>query len=224
MGVPRVVLFDIDGTLITSGGAGGRAWHEAFRLCFGVTADIHAFTEVGMTDPEVAKKTFTGTLGRTPSTDELATLVMGYVKALPEQIETSAGYRVLPGVVHLLESLAAKGALLGVVTGNIEGAARIKIARGGLDRYFAFGGYGSDSAHRGELTRKAIERAGIIHGHAIDPAQVFVVGDTRRDIEAAEYAGAISVAVATGEYSEEELRRAHPDHVLPTLEAPFPTA
>ena len=217
-----MVLFDIDRTLIDSGGAGGRAWREAFQLCFGVSADIRAFTEIGMTDPEVARKTFIGTLSRTPSPEELATLVMGYLRALPEQVETSPGYRVLPGVVHLLESLAAGGALLGLVTGNVEGAARIKIARGGLDRYFAFGGYGSDSAHRGELTRKAIERAGVVHGHAIDPAQVFVVGDTPRDIEAAKYVGAISVAVATGEYSEEELRRVHPDHVLPTLETPFP--
>ena len=222
MSMPKIVLFDIDGTLVTTGGASGRAWARAFFEHFGMEADITKFSEVGMTDPDVARQTFRGTLGREAGDDDLATLIMGYVMALPDEIEASEGYRVYAGVQDTLELLAKSGTLLGLVTGNIEGAAHIKIMRGGLNRYFAFGGYGSDSADRGELTRKAIDRASMIHGHEVDPAGVFVVGDTPRDVDAAKYAGAVSVAVATGEYSEQQLHDAGADHVLGSLASPFP--
>ena len=223
MSMPPVVLFDIDGTLISTGGAGGRAWSRAFEKLWGIPGDITRFSEVGMTDPNVARQTFVGTLGREPEDEELAQLVMGYVMALPDEVEMSDGYKVFDGVVDLLEMLAVGGALLGLVTGNIEGAARIKIDRGKLNRYFPFGGYGSDSAHRGELTARAIERASMIHGHDLDPSHVFVVGDTPRDVEAARYAGAIAVGVASGEFGVEQLREAGADHVLPSLAAPFPS-
>lgn len=220
---PRVVLFDIDGTLITTGGAGGRAWSSAFQTHFGVPCDISKFSESGMTDPDVARHTFRGTLGRDPEEDELARLIMGYVMALPNEVEESEGYKVFPGVVPLLEMLATGGTLLGLVTGNIEGAAHIKITRGGLSRYFAFGGYGTDSSDRGELTQAAIDRASMLHGHPLDPSEVFVVGDTPRDVDAAHYVGAVSVAVATGDYDEAKLKATRADHVLPTFEHPFPT-
>ena len=220
--MPKVVLFDIDGTLITTGGAGGRAWSRTFEKLFGVPADITKFSEVGMTDPNVARQTFRGTLGRDATEDEFAALIMGYVMALPDEIDSSEGYKVFEGVVPLLELLAKGGALIGLVTGNVEGAAHIKIMRGGLNRYFAFGGYGTDSSDRGELTVRAIERAAMIHGHDVDPKGVVVVGDTPRDVDAARYAGAVSVAVATGDYSVDDLRRTEADHVLPSLVAGFP--
>lgn len=221
--MPKVVLFDIDGTLLSTGGAGARAWAHAFKRLHGVAADITKFSEVGMTDPAVARQTFRGALGRDPEEEELAQLIMGYVMRLPDEIEASEGYRVMPGVATLLESLAMGGALLGLVTGNIEGAAHIKIARGMLNRYFAFGGYGSDSGDRGLLTRAAIDRASMLNGHEIDPAGVFVVGDTPRDIDAANAVGAVSVGVATGEFTVEQLRAAGADHVLPTFKHPFPS-
>ena len=100
------------------------------------------------------------------------------------------------------------------MTGNIEGAAHIKISRARLGRYFLFGGYGSDSSVRSDLTTAAIARAEALSGHAIDPAEVIVVGDTPRDIEAAHGAGTIAVGVATGEYSVDHLREAGAEHVL----------
>ncbi len=220
---PRAVLFDIDGTLITTGGAGGRAWARAFQRLFGREADITRFSEVGMTDPDVARQTFTGTMGRDSTDDELAQLIMGYLRHLPGEVHGSEGYRIFDGVEDMLRGLADSGAVLGLVTGNIEGAARIKMERSHLNRYFAFGGYGTDSRDRAQLTRAAIDRAEMLHGHDIDPASIMVVGDTPRDIAAAKAVGAVSVCVATGEYTVAELRDAGANHVLESFAAaPFP--
>jgi len=218
----RAVLFDIDGTLISSGGAGAVAWREAFQELHGVPADIGRFTDAGMTDPEVGRRTFTAVLGHAPSPDELARVLAARQRHLPKAVAESSGYRVLPGVHERLDQLHRDGCLLGLTTGGTEAAAHIKLARGELNHYFSFGGYGSDSPDRTELTRRALERAGTVLGHAVDPASVPVVGDTPLDIEAAHGAGAIGVGVATGHYSVEELRAAGADHVLRTLEEELP--
>lgn len=221
----RVVLFDIDGTLIDTGGAGGRSWSYAFRETFGVDGDIRRFSEVGMTDPDVARKTFEGTLGREPTADEMIRLMMRYLLRLPEEVAASEAYRVMPGVHELLGQLVEADTLLGLVTGNIEGAAHIKISRAGLGRFFPFGGYGSDSSVRSDLTRAAMARAERLSGRDIDPAEVMVVGDTPRDIEAAHGAGAIAVGVATGEFTVEQLQEAGADHVVSTFaDDGFPSA
>lgn len=220
--MPIAILFDIDGTLITTGGAGARSWAWSFRERFERDVDILRFSELGMTDPEVARRSFRGVFGREPDARELNWLIGGYLQRLPEEVEASPGYRVLPGVQELLPRLSDEGVMLGLTTGNLEAAAHIKLGRGGLDRYFCVGGYGSDSKDRGELTRRAIERAGAIHGHDLAPEEVLVVGDTPRDVEAAHAAGAVSVAVATGSYTVEQLREAGADRVVPTLAEPFP--
>jgi phosphoglycolate phosphatase len=222
MSAPTVVLFDIDGTLLTTGGAGALAWRRAFRERFDVEADIGRFTESGQTDPEVARETFVGAIGRQPTEEELGRLIMAYVRHLPAEVADSRGYRVLPGVDALLEQLAERGTVCGLVTGNIEGAARIKMERAHLNRYFPIGGYGSDAADRPGVTRAAIRRAAMLHGHDLRPSGVAVVGDTPRDVAAAHAVGAISVGVATGEFSEAQLREAGADHVVPTFEHGFP--
>src|SRR5204862_6504610 len=102
----------------------------------------------------------------------------------------------------------------------IEGAARIKINRGDLNRYFPVGGYGSDSADRGALTTVAIQRAETLHGHELDRGSIFVVGDTPLDVAAAHTAGAAAVGLATGEVSVDELRDAGAEDVLQSLEDP----
>jgi phosphoglycolate phosphatase len=219
---PVAVLFDVDETLISTGGAGAKSWHWAFGRLWGAEADITKFTRAGMTDPEVGRRTFVGVFGREPTDREMAQLLGAYLQRLPEEVADSEGYRVLPGVEKLLPELVDRGALLGITSGALEAAAHAKLARGGLTRFFSFGGYGSDSKDRGELTRRAIERAGQIHGHPIDPSRVLVVGDTPLDVEAAHQAGAPAVGVASGRYSTEELSQAGADYVVASLEDPFP--
>ena len=118
--------------------------------------------------------------------------------------------------------LTDTGTMLGLVSGAMEGAARVKLSRADLNRFFVFGGYGSDSDDRAMLTRVAIDKAAMLHGHDVTPDRVFVVGDMALDLDAAHAAGAVSVAVASGRFSMEELRSAGARHVLPSLAARFP--
>jgi HAD superfamily hydrolase (TIGR01549 family) len=175
-----------------------------------------------MTDPEVARLTFRGVLGREPSTRELAQLMHRRLEHLPRAIAEADGYRVLPGVPDRLQSLSADGYLLGLVTGNVEAAAHIKLERGHLNRYFSFGAYATAGADRTKLTRRAIQRAGELLGVAIEGRQVVVVGDTPLDVEAAHGAGAPVIGVATGSYDVEALRAAGADAAVPTLESELP--
>ena len=219
---PQAILFDVDGLLITTGGAGTRSWRWAFDELYGIPADIGEFTDAGMTDPVVGRLTFAAVIGHEPSTEELDRVVSHYLTRLPEEVAQSPGYRVLDGVEEQLLRLRRSGFPLGITTGAVEAAAHIKLARANLSRFFSFGGYGSDSADRGELTRKAIERAGGILGSPLDPQRVLVVGDTPKDIAAAHAAHAIGVGVASGHYSREELREAGADYVLGSLEEDLP--
>ncbi len=216
------VLFDVDGTLISSGGAGAASWRLAFAELYGVPAEIGKYTDAGMTEPDVASRTFRNVIGRDPSAQELARVMSTRLHYLPRTVAESKSFRVLPGVRETLDRLHAAGCLLGITTGGVEAAAHIKLARADLSHYFCFGGYGSDSTDRIELTRRALERAGVLLGERLDPREVLVVGDTPHDVDAAHGVGAPAVGVATGRYSREELRDAGADYVLRSLEDEFP--
>jgi phosphoglycolate phosphatase-like HAD superfamily hydrolase len=220
--VIEAVLFDIDGTLLVTGGAGAVAWQRAFRELHGVDADIDEHTHAGMTDPEIAAIVFREVIGREGSAAERAEAIAGYLSHLQQAVEESAGYRVMPGIEELLPRLAGEGILLGLVTGNIEAAAHIKLARGELNRFFAFGGYGSDSSDRTELTRKAIERGSQVSGHPLDKAETIAIGDTPRDVKAGHGAGIRVVGVATGKYSAAELEEAGADWSIEDVTEGFP--
>jgi phosphoglycolate phosphatase-like HAD superfamily hydrolase len=219
---PAAILFDIDGTLISTGGAGTRSWRGAFEKLYGIPADIGKFSEAGMTDPTVGRVTFEKVIGREPTDQEMARLMAAYLERLPHEVETSEGYHVLDGVKELLPRLSEQGFLLGITTGGLEAAAHIKLSRAGLNRFFSFGGYGSDAEDRTELTRRAIERGAAIFGRPLDPRHVMVVGDTPLDIEAAHGAGAIAVGVASGHYSVDQLQKARADYVVASLVDPLP--
>lgn len=222
MTAPVLVLFDIDGTLITSGGAGARSWRHAFEQLHGVPADIDSHSQAGETDPVVARKTFEGAIGREPTERELAAIFALYLRRLSHEVAASEGYRVLEGASEMLTRLSDAGIMLGIVSGAMEGAARVKLGRADLNRFFLFGGYGTDSPDRTKLTTAAIDHASMLHDHAVDPAHVSVVGDTPLDVAAARAVGAVAVAVASGSYTVDELAATGADHVLPSLAGPFP--
>jgi phosphoglycolate phosphatase len=218
----RILLFDIDGTLVYTGGAGAVAWRRAFEELHGIPADIGQFTDAGMTDPDVGAKTFEAVIGRAPSPHELALVVQRRLEHLPEAVAESAGYKVLPGVAERLRQLSRDGHLLGLITGNGDGAAYIKLARGDLMRWFTFGAYASAGVDRAGIVRRAVERGEAMLGEDVANEEIYVIGDTPLDIEAAHAVGCTAVAVATGHFDAAALREAGAEHVLETLEEELP--
>jgi phosphoglycolate phosphatase len=223
MATAKLVLFDIDGTLIDTGGAGARSWAWAFERIFDTKVDIAEHSTAGMTDPAIGRTTFAEVMGRQPTPEQLTRLMASYQAILPDFVASSPDYRVLDGVRDLLDRLTEAGVALGLTTGGLEAVAHAKLGRAGLNRYFLVGGYGSDSEDRVALTRAAIERGERLFGSPLARERVFVVGDTPLDVAAAEGAGAVSVGVASGRYDVEELRAADPDYVLASLAEPFPS-
>jgi phosphoglycolate phosphatase len=219
---PRILLFDIDGTLVSTGGAGAVAWKRAFDELYGIPADIGEFTDAGMTDPDVGAKTFEAVLHRKPQPRELAQLVQRRLEHLPEAVAESEGYRVLPGVPERLKQLSRDGHLLGIITGNGDGAAHIKLARGDLNRWFTFGAYASAGVDRPGIVRQAVQRGEAMLGEDVPNTEIYVIGDTPLDIQAAHAVDCTAIAVATGKYDRQGLLEAGADHVIDTLEEELP--
>jgi phosphoglycolate phosphatase len=216
------VLFDIDGTLIITGGAGAASWRLAFDELYGIPADIGQFTDTGMTDPDVGRQTFEAVMHRKPERKEFTRLLERRLHYLHQTVEESASYRVLAGVDELLPRLVEDGYLLGLVTGNLEAAAHIKLHRARLNRFFSFGGYGSDSTDRGELTRIALRRAALVYGEDVTPEQAIVVGDTPHDVDGAHAAGMKCVGVGSHHFDVQQLRAAGADYAIASLQEALP--
>lgn len=216
------ILFDIDGTLIDSGGAGAASWRLAFEELYDIPADIGEFTDAGMTDPEVGRKTFESVLHREPERKEFTRLLERRLHYLHQTVEESEGYEVLAGVEALLPRLIDDGYLVGLVTGNTEAAAHVKLHRAKLNRFFSFGGYGSDASERPEVTRIALKRAAVVYGDEIEPAQAISLGDTPLDVTGAHAAGIECVGVGSHNFSAAELRDAGADYAVSTLEDELP--
>jgi phosphoglycolate phosphatase len=210
------IVFGVGGTLISTGGAGVRAWQEAFEKLHGMPVAINGLADGGLTDGMVGRLAFVRAIGREPTTRELRRLLAKRLEYLPQAVAEAAGYRVLPGVEATLQRLAARGYPLGVASGGAERAVRIELGRAGLDERFAFGGYGSDSDDRTELTRRALERG------ALEPSRALVIGDTPLDVQAARGAGAVAAGVASGRFGAEDLHEAGADRVLASLEEELP--
>ena len=204
----RLVLFDIDGTLLLSGGAGTRSLHRAFQVRYGIEPGRPSIRFDGKTDPLIIQELISQCGLDDEPGQELYDI---YLSILPDEIRRSPNFQVLAGARELVIRLSADpGFLIGLATGNVETGARLKVERAGLSAYFPFGGYGSDSGDRSELIRTAIRRGSELAApRAVD--EVFVIGDTPRDIRAGRAAGATTIAVATGNYGLDELRVHNPD-------------
>jgi len=211
----RLILFDIDCTLIDTGGAGMTALREASVETFGNEGP--PLDLAGSTDSGIVRGLFQH-FGRDfdPAFEEK--FYLSYLPRMKENLSSPCfGGRVLPGVRELIASLEAEGHTLGLLTGNIERGALIKATHYGLDQHFAFGAYGDDHWDRNKLGPLALERAQAATGLQFDPAEVLVIGDTPKDVACAKAFGARSVAVATGAFDEDQLAACGADLVIPNL-------
>ena len=211
----RIYLFDIDNTLLNSGGAGGRAMNRAFRDLFGIGNGFDGVEFSGRTDSAILRNGLL--LHHLPDGDFpalLARFKASYVRHLVRTLTETRGH-VLPGVPALLRTLTeTEGVRLGLATGNFRRSAMMKLEYCGIRPFFRSGGFGEDSELRSEVVALAIRRLG---GRPRGRNPVYVVGDTPIDVEAAKANGAIAVAVTTGTSSAEELARAGADAIFPDL-------
>jgi phosphoglycolate phosphatase len=216
----RLVLLDIDGTLLDCGRQSRPFFAEALRDAFGVTGDIDTYDFAGRTDPGIAIGLLTA--AGVPREEVIAALPRireSYLARLDAGLDP-AGMRLLPGVRPLLERLSARDdVLLGLLTGNWEAGAKIKLSRLGLDGFFRFGAYGSDGIEREELPPVAFARAGRLAGRPFAPEEALIVGDSRFDVACARAHGIPSLAVTTGHTPAEALREAGADWVVADLVA-----
>ncbi|MCC7343794.1 MAG: HAD family hydrolase [Deltaproteobacteria bacterium] len=211
----KLIVFDIDGTLLMTGGAGKEAFDRVFQEHYGVEGAWRDIHPDGRTDPSLIVELFEKNLGRRPSPEEMERIAASYARAMEECLPRSRRFRLLPGVVELLDFLSERRiGLLGLATGNFESTAHQKLRHGGLHRYFQFGGYGSDHGRRLELTRTAIERGRTLLGGYLPNDEIILVGDTLHDIDCGRRLGLTTVAVATGSTPRATLEAARPDFVL----------
>ncbi len=214
-------LFDIDGTLLSSGGAGKSAMERALASTFGAPADSGGISYSGRTDRAIGRDLFR--LHRIDeSADNWRRFLDAYLSHLPDCLHGHQG-RVLPGITSLLQELANRDdVLLGLLTGNVRAGARVKLCHFGLHDYFLLGGFGDDHFHRDDVAREALA---FVHRHLdnrVDLDRLWVIGDTPLDVSCARAIGARVVAVATGWHSLEELATVRPDLLLTDLEDPLP--
>ncbi len=214
--VKTLLLWDIDGTLISSGGAGLSALEHALSDVFGVNGSLEDIDFAGRTDRWIVRQVFEKYA--LPATEENFTRYLdGYIAALPRQL-TNPGARVLPGVREVLAAVAARpGVAQGLLTGNLVRGARAKLTHHGLWDYFPFGAFADDGELRNDLGPHALRRAREHHGVAFAPDDVWIIGDTPHDIACGKIIGARTLAVTTGYYSAAELAAHAPDAVLPDL-------
>jgi phosphoglycolate phosphatase len=209
-------LFDIDGTLIGGDGSGRRAFERACHDHSGIPGALEHLRLDGMTDPLILDSVFRHHHDRPPTDEETRGIFEVYVRHLAEEIAAGL-YHVKPAVTETLDHLEARGDTIGLATGNLEAGARIKLQRGDLWKRFAFGGFGSDAAERAELVRVAIRRGVERAGRSFMRDEIWVIGDTPKDVAAAHAAGARAVGVATGWYTIDQLRESGADAAYPTM-------
>jgi phosphoglycolate phosphatase len=215
----RLLLFDIDGTLVLTGGAGSRAMTRAFNATHGLEDALKKVDLAGRTDRIIMRDALTHA-GLPHEDVDLDAFRTAYCAALREEIlQPGKGRRgVLPGVRELLDALAPREDVrLALLTGNFRASAEIKLAAFDVWRYFPWGVFADDAIERHDLIGVAHERYAAEHGGAIAPEQVVIIGDTPHDIHCARHGGAKVVAVATGNYDLASLEKHQPDVLFADL-------
>jgi phosphoglycolate phosphatase len=213
-----LVLFDIDGTLVSVGPAARDAFGDALIAVYGYEGDLGRYDFSGLTDPQIATMILRD-FGLADDTIEagLPALWQNYLGELARGVPGRA--RVLPGIQQLVEALAAdERVVLALLTGNIEPGARLKLGAAGLNGYFLFGAFGSDSPRREDLPPIAVARAAAIGGHAFRGRDVVIIGDSIFDVRCGVPHGALTVAIASGKTPRARLAAENPDFLFDSAE------
>ncbi len=217
----RLLLFDIDGTLLATGGPAKEAFRTAMVETYGTVGDIEVVSFAGKTDPQIARELLRGAGLRDDAIDEgMPALWRRYLAHL-ELALVERPMTALPGVVDLIEALERRSGevALALLTGNIRPGAQLKLRSAGLDGHFATGSFGSDSEDREDLAAIARARARETWGVSFAPSDVYVIGDTPRDVACGQKEGVRTLAVATGRFAAAELAAVGADWVLEDLSA-----
>jgi phosphoglycolate phosphatase-like HAD superfamily hydrolase len=216
MNTKRLLLWDIDSTLITSGGGGDRALKQAVRERFGNEDDLRDIEVAGRTDRHIARSILRK-YQLEPTDEAVSEFLEVYLRYLRDLLPQLNG-RVLPGVKEILDRLKTNpDRVLGLLTGNLERGARLKLGRYGLWDYFEFGAFADDHHDRNELGAFARRRAAEKHGHEFEAARIDVIGDTGHDIACGKIFGARTIAVATGSWTRDQLAEQQPDFLFDDL-------
>lgn len=218
----RLLLFDVDGTLVDTGGAGRAAIRAGLEAVFGEAGPVETFQFHGRTDPGIVRGLLRAAGWEDPAIDgRLERLWPVYLRELERELAARDGdVRPCPGVPELLERLRDDPRFeVALVTGNVAAGAWRKLGAAGLAGHFEYGAFGSDSEHREDLPPVALERASRRLGRVVSPGDAWIVGDTPEDIRCARSSGVRVLAVATGRPGADELRGHDPDHLFADLRA-----
>lgn len=216
----RLILFDIDGTLLRDGIASKIAFARALRETYNTTGPIQDFRFAGMTDPECVSSIMRlAGIEDTVIYQRREECLRRYVELLAGEMREHNDGHLFPGVRELLERLnKLDRVLVGLLTGNVLRGAELKLKRWNLEPYFRFGAFGDDHEDRAVLAQIALEKAKSLSGQTFTGAETTVIGDTPKDIACARAIGARAVAVATGSVGRAELAAAGPDALLDSFE------
>ena len=215
-----IYLYDIDGTLITTGGVGRNALERAFERRFNRLDACDGFSFAGMTDRAILRKGLAA-IGEETTEEHIEALLDDYLQHLAAEVAQAPTYYVHPGMVESLQRLSQlDGVTIGLGTGNVERGARIKLERVNLNGWFDFGGFGCDAELRAELIAAGARRGAERLGRPLEECKLVIIGDTAKDVAAAHANGGVCLGVTTGGGTESSLREAGADHIVSNLAEP----
>ena len=214
----KLIIFDIDGTLLLTGGAGKIAFDRVFSELFGIEGAWQEMHPDGRTDPSLIRELFKKNCGRFPLPEEYDQIVESYTRNMASALQETQNFRLMPGILELLRKIEERRlGLLGLATGNFESTAYLKLERGGLRDFFSYGGFGSDFRDRLKLTKLAVERGHQRLGRRLEPEEIILVGDTDHDVRCGKLLGLTTIAVATCTTPKSVLASLRPDFLLDRL-------
>ncbi|MFA5160788.1 MAG: HAD family hydrolase [Elusimicrobiales bacterium] len=212
--MPKLALFDLDGTLVRAGGCGRLALNAAVKKLYGRDNVCAGISLEGCTDKQNFSSAYTVARGRKASARDIALISKTYLSLLPAEVEKAARekrYFKLPGIDRFLAELKKRGVMVALGTGNLKGGAYLKLGPSGLAGHFECGGFGCDGFTRLEMLKAAVRRAEKLAGTKIAPAQIYVIGDTPKDVSAGKEGGYHTAAVTDGFAPREALLNAAPE-------------